>query len=64
MDNISDMFSFHCNLINKIINYPSIYDKAHVDHYKQNKKQEIYDIIGTALDVTGKFIYKLHNNMW
>ena len=41
-----------------------IYDKAHVDYYKQNKKQEIYDIIGTALGVTGKFICKLHKNMW
>ena len=49
---------------NEVRNYPCIYNKAHVDHYKQNKKQENYDIIGTALGVTGNFIYKLHNKMW
>ena len=35
-----------------------MYDKAHVNHYKHNKKQEIYDTIGlklkAALGVTGK----------
>ena len=47
---------------NKKIWYPGIfpghdtcmYDKAHVNHYKHNKKQEIYDTIGAALGVTGK----------
>ena len=56
MEDITDMFSFRCNLIDEIRNYPCIYDKAHVDHYKRNKKQEIYDIVGTALGVTGRII--------
>ena len=56
MEDIADMFAFRCNLMDEIRNYPCIYDKAHVDHYKRNKKQEIYDIIGTALGVTGTII--------
>ena len=64
VEDITDMFSFHHNLINEIQNYPCTYDKTHVGHFKCNKKQEVYDIIGTALGVRGKFISKFHNNMW
>ena len=49
------MFDFKCKLIEEIKLYPSIYDKAHPDHLRRNKKDAIFEAIGAALGVTGKF---------
>ena len=50
-----DMFEFKCKLIEEIKMYPAIYDKAHADHFRRDKKDAIFEAIGMALGVTGKF---------
>ena len=50
-----DMFEFKCKLIEDIKMYPAIYDKAHADHFRRNKKDTIFKGIGAVLGVTGKF---------
>ena len=52
-----DMFDFKCKLIEEIKMYLAIYDKAHTDHYRRNKKDAIFEAIGAALRVTGKFLF-------
>ena len=39
--------------------YPAIYDKAHADHFRRNKKDAIFEAIGAALGVTGKFYFHI-----
>ena len=53
----SDMFDFKYKLIEEIKMYPAIYDKAHTDHFRHNKKDAIFEVIGAALGVTGKFYF-------
>ena len=50
-----NMFEFKCKLIEEIKTYPAIYDKAHADHFRRNKKDGIFEAIGVALGLTGKF---------
>ena len=52
-----DMFEFKCKLIEEIKMYLAIYDKAHADHFRRNKKDAIFEAIGAALGVTGKFYF-------
>ena len=56
-----DLFEFKCKLIGEIKLYPSIYDKAHPDHSQKNKKDTIFEAIGAALGVTGKFYFSILN---
>ena len=56
-----DMFDFKCKLIEEIKLYPTIYYKAHPDHLRRNKKDSIFEAIGAALGVTGKFYILLLN---
>ena len=49
-----DMFEFKCKLIEEIKMYP-----AHADHFRRNKKDAIFEAIGAALKVTGKFYFHL-----
>ena len=55
-----DMFDFKCKL-EEIKLYPAKYDKAHPDHLCRNKKDAIFEAIGAALGVTGKFYILLLN---
>ena len=57
-----DMFDFKCKLIEEIKLYPSIYDKANPDHLRRNKKDAIFEAIGAALGVTGKFYFSCSIN--
>ena len=52
-----EMFDFKCKLIEEIKMYPAICDKAHPDHFWCNKKDAIFEAIGAALGVTGKFYF-------
>ena len=56
-----DLFEFKCKLIEEIKLYPSIYDKAHPDHSWKNKTDAIFEAIGVALGVTGKFYFAILN---
>ena len=56
-----DMFDFKCKLIEEVKLYPAIYDKAHPDHLRRNKKDAIFEAIGAALGVTAKFYILLLN---
>ena len=58
---LDDMFDFKCKLIEEIKLYPAIYDKAHPDHLRRNKKDAIFEAIGAALGVTGKFYFFMFN---
>ena len=57
MAGLDDMFEFKCKLIKEIKMYPAIYEKAHADHFRRNKKDAIFEIIGATLGVTGKFYF-------
>ena len=59
-----DMFEFKCKLIEEIKMYPAIYDKAHTDHFRRNKKDTIFEAIGAALGVTSKFCFISVLNTW
>ena len=56
-----DMFEFKCKLIEELKLYPAIYDKANPDHSHRNKKGAIFEAIGVALGVTGKFYFFILN---
>ena len=56
-----EMFDFKCKFIEEIKLYPAIYDKAHPDHLRRNKKGAIFEAIGASLGVTGKFYILLLN---
>ena len=58
------MFDFKCKLIEEIKLYPAIYDTAHPDHLCRNKKDAIFEAIGVALGVTGKFFFYSQSNTW
>ena len=55
------MFDLKCKLIEEIKLYPAIYDKANPDHSHRNKKDAIFEAIGMALGVTGKFYFFIPN---
>ena len=57
-----EMFKFKCKLIEEIKMYPAIYDKAHPDHFRRNKKDVILDAIGAVLGVTGKIYFIVVSN--
>ena len=59
-----NMFELKCKLIEEIKMYLAIYDKAHVDHFRRNKKDAIFEAIGAALGVTGKFYFISVLKMW
>ena len=50
-------FRLKCSIIDEIKEYPVLYDKADPSHFKHNCKEEIYERIGSALDMKGKRIY-------
>ena len=50
-------FRLKCSIIDEIKEYPVLYDKAHPSHFKQDCKEEIYERIGSALDMEGNRIY-------
>ena len=52
-----DMFDFKCKLIEEIKLYPAIYDKVNLDHLRRNKNDAIFEAIGAALVITGKFLF-------
>ena len=54
-----EMFEFKCKLIEETKMYPAIYDKAHRDHFRSNKKDAIFEAIGAVLGVTGKIYFIL-----
>ena len=39
-----DMFELKCKLIEEIKMYSTIYDKAHIDHFRRNKKDAIFRV--------------------
>ena len=41
-------------LIDLVKQHPAIYDKSHLDHFRVNLRNEIWDEIGKILDVPGK----------
>ena len=59
-----NMFEFKCKLIEEIKMYPAIYNKAHADHFRKNKKDTIFEAISAILGVTGKFYYISVLNTW
>ena len=50
-------FRLKCSIIDEIKEYPVLYDKAHPSHFKQDYKEEIYERIGSALDMECNRIY-------
>ena len=56
-----DMFKFKCKLIEEVKLYQAIYYKAHTDHSCHNKNDAIFEAIGAALGVTGKFYFLILN---
>ena len=55
------MFDFKCKLIEEIKLHTATYDKAHPDHLCRTKKDVIFEAIGAALGVTGKFYFVILN---
>ncbi|MCG8620590.1 MAG: MADF domain-containing protein [Proteobacteria bacterium] len=50
-------FRLKCSIIDEVKEYPVLYDKAHPNHFKCDHKEEVYERIGTALDIEGNEIY-------
>ena len=46
-------FWLKCSIIDEIKEYPVLYDKAHPNHFRRDHKEEVYEQIGTALDLEG-----------
>ena len=46
-------FRLKCSIIDEIKEYPVLYDKAHPNHFRRDHKEEVYERIGTALDLEG-----------
>ena len=46
-------FRLKCSIIDEIKEYPVLYDKAHPNHFRRDYKEEVYERIGTALDLEG-----------
>ena len=40
-----EMFEFKCKLIEEIKMHPAIYDKAHLDHFRRNKKDQFSESV-------------------
>ena len=59
-----EMFEFKCKLIEEIKIYPAIYDKAHPDHSRRNKKDAIFEAIGAVLGVRGEIFFIFLSNTW
>ena len=61
----NEMFEFKCKLIEEIKMYPAIYDKAHPDHFRRNKKDAIFRPLVQFLESVVRFIsffYQTHGN--
>ena len=41
-------------LIDLVRQHPAIYDKSHLDHFRTNLQNEIWDEIGKILSIPGK----------
>ena len=50
-------FRLKCSIIDEVKEYPVLYDKAHPNHFKRDCKDEVYERIGTALDLEGNRIF-------
>ena len=50
-------FLLKCYIIDKIKEYPILYDKANPSHYKCDCKEKVYERIGAALDIEGNTIF-------
>ena len=59
-----ELFEFKCKLIGEIKMYPAIYDKAHPDHFRRNKKDAIFEAIGAVLRVSGEIYFIFLSNTW
>ena len=50
-------FRLKCSIIDEVKEYPVLYDKAHPNHFKCDHKEEVYERIGSALDLEGNRIF-------
>ena len=51
---IKDDYQLKLHIIEEMQNYPLIYDKANLHHYQRDKRQKIFDDIGTILGIEGE----------
>ena len=49
-------------LIDLVKGRPFLYNKAHRDHYRKNKKDEAWDEISKILDVPGEYCFLFHGS--
>ena len=54
-------FNLKVRIINEVKQRPIIYNKAHPKHYIRAQKEREFDLIGTALSISGKSI--LYNGL-
>ena len=47
-------YQLKMRLIDEMQHHPCIYDKGHKDHFRRDKKLEVFGTIGTLLGIDGK----------
>ena len=48
-----DDYQLKLPIIEEMQNYPLIYDKANLHHYRRDKRQKIFDDTGAILGIEG-----------
>ena len=52
--NKEDDYQLKCDIIDKIRDYPLIYDKSHPKHYNRDARVDVFNEIAEQLNTDGK----------